>query len=126
MGKTMTDSLTIKALRQAVMRRNPAPGLIVHTDQGSQYTSSEFRHAVKQIGGIPSMSRKGNCWDNACAESFFHTLKSELIQFTRYKRRSEARLSIFEYIEFFYNRFRLHSTLGYKSPVEFEKYYEAA
>ena len=95
-------------------------GLIWHTDQGSQYASDSHRSLLKDFGIIQSMSRKGNCWDNAVAESFFHTIKTELINHCRFKTREEAKSEIFEYIEVFYNRIRIHSTNDYLSPIEFE------
>lgn len=120
MKRRMTRDLVVDALKQAVGRRKPPPGLIHHSDRGSQYASGEFQELLNKHGFLCSMSRKGNCYDNACVESFFGTLKTEMICFERYKTRDDARRSIFEYIEVFYNRQRKHSTLGYKSPVEFE------
>ena len=96
-------------------------GLIHHSDRGVQYASNEFRALLKNYGIECSMSRKGDCWDNAVAESFFHTLKVELINGKTYKTRQEAKTAIFEYIEGFYNRQRRHSYLGYLSPDEYEK-----
>src|SRR6185436_10663267 len=104
----------------AMCQRRPAAGLLMHTDRGSQYGAESYRQLLTQHGMQPSMSRKGNCWDNAVAESFFHTLKTELIYHCRYKTREEASQSIFEYIEVFYNRKRRHSTLGYQSPERYE------
>lgn len=121
MDSTMTKQLCIDALKQAIGRQHPSPGLIHHSDRGVQYASKEYQKVLKKHGFIASMSRKGNCYDNACMESFFGTLKTELIYFTRFKTRAQARLAIFEYIEVFYNRIRLHSKLGYKSPIDFEK-----
>lgn len=121
MGHNLTQELVIKALLQAIGRRNPPEGLIHHSDRGCQYASCEYQKLLKKHGFLPSMSRKGDCYDNACMESFFHTLKTELIHQERYWTRSQARHSIFEYIEVFYNRVRLHSTLGYMSPYQFEK-----
>ena len=95
-------------------------GVLVHSDRGSQYCSTEYQGLLKENRLVCSMSRKGNCWDNAVAESFFHTLKTELTYHCRYKRREEASQSIFEYIEVFYNRKRRHSTLGYQSPESYE------
>jgi len=120
MKRRLTRDLVVDALRQAVGRRKPPPGLIHHSDRGSQYASGEFQELLDKHGFICSMSRKGNCYDNACVESFFGTIKTEMIAFERFKTRDDARRSIFEYIEVFYNRQRRHSTLGYKSPVEFE------
>ena len=121
MDKRITDELTQRALMQAILRRNPGHGLIVHSDRGSQYASNEFKGLLARHQFIGSMSRKGDCWDNAVAESFFHTLKVELVHRKRYKTREEAMRDIFEYIESYYNRKRKHSTLGYLSPAEYEK-----
>jgi len=123
-GWAMSDRLTadfvVKALYQAIGRRRPASGCILHSDRGVQYASTDFRNVLKAYGFIQSMSRKGNCYDNAVSESFFHTLKTEHVYEYRYETRAEARQSIFEYIEMFYNRQRRHSALGYRSPVSFE------
>jgi len=123
-GWAMSDRLTadfvVKALYQAIGRRRPASGCILHSDRGVQYASTDFRNVLKAYGFIQSMSRKGNCYDNAVAESFFHTLKTEHVYEYRYETRAEAMQSIFEYIEMFYNRQRRHSALGYRSPVSFE------
>jgi putative transposase len=105
----------------AVDARRPAAGLIVHTDRGSQYACREYRQFIDAHGISPSMSRKGDCWDNAVAESFFSSLKVELKPDRTWATRSEARSEIFEYIEAWYNRKRRHSTLGYLSPAEFEE-----
>lgn len=121
MSERITAEMVIKAFQQAITRRNPPEGLIFHSDRGSQYASDAFRDVLKHYGCIQSMSDKGDCYDNAVAESFFHTLKTEHVYFERYKTREEARLSIFEYIEVFYNRIRRHSTLGNRSPYEFER-----
>jgi len=120
MDSTMTRQLTLDAIRQAVWRYRSPAGLIHHSDRGTQYASNEYQRALKDYEMIPSMSRKGNCYDNACMESFFGTLKRELIYGNRFRRRAEARQAIFEYIEVFYNRIRLQSALGYMSPVEYE------
>lgn len=121
MSDRMTDDLVINALQQAITHRQPREGLTHHSDRGSQYTSKNFRDVLKKYCIIPSMSGTGNCYDNAAMESFFHTLKTEHIYFESYKTREEAKQSIFEYIEVFYNRKRRHSTLGYVSPAVFEK-----
>ena len=118
--KRLTKELAISSLKDAFKIRRPAPGLIFHSDQGSQYASNEFREVLANNKAIASMSRKGNCWDNAVAESFFKTIKCELIYWYNFKSRKEAELKIFEYIEMFYNRSRLHSTINYMSPVAFE------
>jgi len=123
-GWAMSDRLTanfvIKALHQAIGRRNPVRGCILHSDRGIQYASADFRDVLNSHGFIQSMSRKGNCYDNAVAESFFHTLKTEHVYDYRYETRAEAIQSIFEYIEIFYNRQRRHSAIGYRSPVSYE------
>lgn len=120
MGERLDRSLTLDALSTAVGRRNPGPGLIHHSDRGSQYASHDYQAALAKHEMCCSMSRKGDCWDNAVAESFFSTLKIERVHHRLYRSRDEARRDIFEYIEVFYNRVRLHSTLGYVSPAQFE------
>ena len=120
MSDRLTSGFVVKALYQAIGRRHPGSGCILHSDRGVQYASTDFRDVLRAYGFIQSMSRKGNCYDNAVAESFFHTLKTEHVYDYRYETRAEARQSIFEYIEMFYNRQRRHSTLGYRSPVSFE------
>jgi transposase InsO family protein len=121
MDSTMTQQLVINALKQAIGRANPPRGVLCHSDRGVQYASKKYRRILAFFGFKQSMSRKGNCWDNACMESFFGTLKTELVYHERYKTRTQARLSIFDYIETFYNRIRLHSKLGYQSPENYEK-----
>jgi transposase InsO family protein len=121
MDKTIADTLTTQAMRQAILRRNPPKGLICHTDRGSQYASNAFKSMLAQHGYIGSMSGKGDCWDNAVAESFFHTLKVELIHREKLKTRNEGKNKIFEYVEMYYNSKRAHSTLGFLSPFEYEK-----
>jgi putative transposase len=114
--------LALGALTMAVAQRGvPRCGVLHHSDRGSQYASEDYRDALAQYGFQSSMSRKGNCWDNAVSESFFSTIKTELVHQKRFATRLEARQSIFEYIEVFYNRQRRHSTLGYLSPVQFEE-----
>ena len=125
MQKYLTRDLVIEAMKMAITNRRPGRGLIAHSDRGSQYASYDYQQLLQQHGFICSMSRKGNCWDNSPMESFFKTLKTELVYHRHYKSRAEAKLDIFEYIEVFYNRFRLHSALGYESPEEFEKNYES-
>lgn len=120
MGSTMTEKLVSDALAMALCRVDVKPGLIHHSDRGSQYASSGFQEILQDHEIIPSMSRKGNCWDNAPTESFFHTLKTELVYFEDYQTRQEAIKSIFEYIEVFYNRQRLHSSINYQTPVDYE------
>ena len=123
MADHLRTDLALGALRMAVGRRGPAgvSGVIHHSDRGVQYASEAYREMIQRHGMTPSMSRKGDCWDNAPVESFFGTLKSELVNHEKYPTRGAARRSIFEYIEVFYNRKRLHSALGYVSPAEFEK-----
>ena len=115
----MTADIVTDALKMAWFRRRPAPGLIHHSDRGSQYASGAFQAQLHEYGMQCSMSRKGNCWDNACSESFFNSLKNERVHGTRYDTQAEARADIFDYIEPFYNRKRLHSTLGFASPANF-------
>jgi len=119
MGKRLIAELAIRALDKAVMLRQPVKGLLFHSDRGVQFASEGFRDQLHQHGMVQSMSRKGDCWDNAVAESFFAILKRELVYHKNYRTREEARLSIFQYIEGWYNRRRRHSTLGRKSPLEF-------
>jgi putative transposase len=126
MAERMQAKLVNDALMMAVWARKPAKGLIWHTDRGSQYASDSHRLLLAQHSIAQSMSRKGNCWDNAVSESFFHTLKTELIHHENYQSSEEATKSVFEYIEVFYNRQRLHSKNGYLSPVAFELQYKAA
>jgi transposase InsO family protein len=124
MSERMTRELVINAFLMAYWARKPKTDLIHHSDKGSQYASHDFRHVLSNFGAIPSMSGKGNCFDNAVTETFFHTLKTELMFDCVFKTREEAKSAVFEYIEIFYNRERRHSTLGYCSPVEFEQYFE--
>jgi transposase InsO family protein len=121
MAQRMTRQLTMDALTLAAKRRNPPRGLLHHSDRGSQYASDDYQALLTKFGMVCSMSRTGNCWDNAPAESFFGILKRELIFHKRYLSRAEARQSIFDYIERFYNRRRIHSSLGYLTPNEFEE-----
>ncbi len=126
MSAWMTAGLVVDALQMARWRRRPGKGLLVHSDRGSQYASGRFQALLKDQGYVCSMSRKGNCWDNAPAESFFHTLKAELIHHRRFETREQAKQEIFEYIEVFYNRQRKHSTLGYRTPTEFDQLHRKA
>lgn len=123
MGETLDRSLCLSALQMALLSRKPPPGLVHHTDRGSQYASDEYQAALLAFGLACSMSRKGNCWDNAVAESFFATLKAELCNRLHFETRAQARQAIFEYIEVFYNRERLHSSLDYTSPTEYEVFH---
>jgi len=120
MGNHLQRDLVMDAFKQAIQRRRPEAGLIFHSDRGVQYACSDFRELIKENNAVQSMSGKGNCYDNAVSESFFKTLKTELVYFSRFSTRAEARNAIFDYIEVFYNRKRRHSTLGYLSPAEFE------
>ncbi len=117
----LTADLVINAIKMACFRRRIAPGLILHSDRGSQYTSLDYQKLLSEKGISCSMSGTGNCFDNAVAESFFHTLKTEHVYHQHYKNREEAKQSIFEYIEVFYNRQRLHSYCNYFSPIHFEE-----
>lgn len=126
MSNRMKTSLVNDAMLMAIWQRKPPKGLIWHTDRGSQYASKEHRALLKQHHIQQSMSRKGDCWDNAVAESFFHTLKTELVFHERYKTREQAHASIFEYIEVFYNRKRRHSASGMMSPANFETFRKVA
>jgi len=129
-GWSMNDrikaDLVCEALRMAVWRRKPAPGLIVHTDRGSQYASDRYRALIKDFRMIQSMSRRANCWDNAPMESFFKTLKVERIHRLRYDTRAQARLDIVDWIEGFYNLERMHSSIGYQTPAAAESSLRAA
>ena len=121
MSHRLGQDLVLNAFQQALWRRRPRHGIIFHSDQGVQYACKAFRNLLKEHKFIQSMSSRGNCYDNAVVESFFHTLKTELVYFETYYTREEARNSIFEYIEIFYNRTRMHSTLCYCSPAQYEQ-----
>jgi putative transposase len=121
LDRNIDRSLALRALTMALDRRRPDPALLHHTDRGSQYASTDYQLELEEAGLRCSMSRKGNCYDNAVAESFFATLKKELAHHRRWRTRDEATPAIFEYIEGFYNRRRRHSALGYRSPVEYEE-----
>ncbi len=121
MGETLESSLAIDALEMALQRRRPKKGLLHHSDRGVQYASYEYRALLEAHEAVASMSRKGNCWDNAVAESFFATLEIELIQDADWHRPAEARPEIFEFIEVWYNRMRRHSSLEYATPAAFDK-----
>ena len=120
MDKHMTEELVLNALRMALFRRKITDGLLLHSDRGSQYASISYQHLLKQHKIVCSMSRKGNCWDNAPMESFFRTLKVECVYQHTFETREEAKTIIFDYIEIFYNRQRKHSTLNYLSPMNYE------
>lgn len=121
MGGHVDKNLTTEAFKMAIINRNPKHKFIHHSDQGAEYTNNEYQNILKNHGIISSMSRSGNCYDNTVAESFFKTIKVELAKKQKFNTIEEARAAIFEYIEIFYNRKRLHSTLGYVSPVEYER-----
>jgi transposase InsO family protein len=121
MSERIDRKLALDALRMALAQRRPQPGLIHHSDRGSQYASGDYQQLLAQHGLRGSMSRRGDCWDNAVAESFFASLKLELVYQVQWRTRAEVRTAIFEYLELFYNRRRRHSSLGYLSPVEFER-----
>jgi transposase InsO family protein len=120
MQASLSRCLVVDALKTALCQRRPAPGLVHHSDRGSQYASEAFQQALETAGIGCSMSRRGNCWDNAPVESFFGTLKQELVNRCRFATREAARREVFEYIEVWYNRQRRHSSLGYVSPAAFE------
>ena len=120
MEDTLEASLTVKALAMALRQRQPAADALLHSDRGSQYTAAEYRQVLEQHDLQQSMSRKGNVWDNAAMEAFFSTLEFECLRGRRFATRAQAKTEVFSYIEAFYNRKRLHSTLGYVSPAEFE------
>jgi transposase InsO family protein len=126
LSSSLSTALPLDTLARALMRRRPSVGLLHHSDRGCQYTSRDYRLALAEHGITVSMSRRGNCWDNAVAESFFATLKTELVYRRRWKTRIELRNGLFEYIETFYNRRRLHSSLNYRTPAEVETAYEKA
>jgi putative transposase len=117
---TLATTLPLAALEMALKQRRPPVGLVHHSDRGVQYASAAYRERLARAGVIPSMSRKGNCYDNALMESFWSTLKCGLVHRTHFATRAQARAAIFEWIEVFYNRTRFHSALGYQSPVDFE------
>ena len=120
MHETLDARLVIAALRMALVQRRPAAALIVHSDRGAQFASAAYRQVLADHGLVASMSRKGNCYDNAFIESFWSSLKYETVYHRKFATRAEARTAIFDYIEVFYNRTRLHSSLGYLSPITFE------
>ena len=121
MAATQDEALIEKAFRMALLARHPSAGVLFHSDRGSQYTSDAYRALLADVGATVSMSRTGNCYDNAVTESFFGTLKGECVERTSFQTRGQARQTIFEYVECFYNRMRRHSSLGYVSPVTYEQ-----
>lgn len=126
MDSHMKTDLVMAALRMAIQRRAIEPGLIHHSDRGVQYASQDFQDLLSSVGMVCSMSRKGNCYDNAVQESWYHTMKTELVYHEHFATRDEALAKIFQYIEVFYNRERLHSSLGYLAPAQFESKHLAA
>jgi putative transposase len=120
LNRTLHHAGVLRAMEQACHRRQPGKGLMIHSDRGVQYACTSFTQAIQGHRFIQSMSRKGNCWDNAVAESFFHLLKTELVYHTTWRGYRDAYRDLFEYIEVFYNRERMHATLGYLSPAQFE------
>jgi putative transposase len=121
LSSSLSHEMVVTALKRAIRGRRPGEGLIFHSDRGVQYACTDFRKELGKHRFVQSMSRKGNCWDNAVAESFFGVLKTELVYHTKYEGHQDTLHSIFEYIEVFYNRERRHSTIGYLTPVEYEK-----
>jgi putative transposase len=119
----MTKQLTLKAINQAITRERPDKGLIFHSDRGTQYAAYDYQDKLRAHGIRQSMSAKGDCYDNACMESFFATLKKDLVHRRRFKTREEAKIAIINYIETWYNSRRSHSSLGYMSPMEYERYH---
>jgi len=126
LSSSLSAEMVLAALSRAVRNRRPGAGLIIHSDRGVQYACSDFRKILEKHHFVQSMSRKGDCWDNAVAESFFGIIKSELIHHERFKGPQDTLRAIFEYIEIYYNRKRKHSTLGYKTPAQFEQVMKSA
>jgi putative transposase len=120
MNQCIDTQLVLASWNMAANHRHPANQLLFHSDRGCQYASAQFRNALQQVNALPSMSRRANCYDNAAMESFWSTLKHELVYRSHFRTRAQARSAIFDYIEVFYNRCRLHSSLNYRSPVDFE------
>lgn len=125
-GKDLSRQLTIRALTTAIRRRHPPSGLLHHSDRGVQYACHDYQALLNRHGFVPSMSRKGNCYDNAVMESFFHTLKVELVHRENYRTRLQATNDLFEYVEIYYNRKRRHSSLNYMTPSEYDEHASAA
>ena len=123
MSHRMTKELTIKALQRAIIQQPPQEGLIHHSDRGSQYAANDYQEMLRNYEVTTSMSRKGNCYDNACIESFHSIIKKELIFHEKYRTREQAKRSIFNYIMTFYNYKRIHSAINYMSPLQYEKMY---
>ena len=126
MGKRLKGDLTLKALEMALMTRRPKEGLIHHSDRGSQYTTKDYQALLSRHKALPSMSRTGNAYDNAPMESFFATLKTELVHHCQFETREQAQAALFDYMEIFYNRQRIHSALGYRTPADFDTFFRSA
>ncbi len=126
MGKRLKADLTLKALEMALLTRHPKEGWIHHSDRGSQYTSTDYQALLSRHNALPSMSRAGNAYDNAPMESFFATLKTELVHHCRFETREQAQAALFDYMEIFYNRQRIHSSLDYRTPADFETFFRSA
>jgi len=126
LSSSLSAEMVLTALGRGIRTRRPGPGLIIHSDRGVQYACNDFRSILNKHGFIQSMSRKGDCWDNAVVESFFGIIKSELIHQERFKGSQDTLRALFEYIEIYYNRQRKHSTLGYKTPAQFEQAMKSA
>ena len=126
LSSSLSTEMVLTALQRGLRNRRPGAGLVIHSDRGVQYACKDFRKALGKHGFVQSMSRKGDCWDNAVAESFFGIIKSELIHHERFKGPQDTLRAIFEYIEIFYNRKRKHSTLGYQTPSQFERTMKSA
>jgi putative transposase len=124
MSERMTKELVLHVLKQAYGRQHPGQRLLHHSDPGSQYASLDYQKKLQLYGMVGSMSRKGNCYDNACIESFHSVLKKEWVYLCKYETREEAKKSIFEYIEVFYKNQRIHSSIGYNTPSDYERMYQ--
>ena len=120
LSSSLSHEMVVTALKRAIRKRNPHKGLIFHSDRGIQYACEDFRNELADHGFVQSMSRKGDCWDNAVAESFFAIIKTELVYHEKYRGHQDTLHSLFEYIEAFYNRERKHSAIGYLAPAEYE------
>jgi len=121
LSQSLEETIVLDAFRMAVGRRRPSRGILHHSDRGSQYAGKAFQQLLRDNGMVCSMSRRADCWDNAVVESFNSTIKTELIHRSRWQTREEARAAVYKYIETWYNSKRLHSTLGYRTPIEFEE-----
>ena len=126
LSSSLDRQSVIKALKKAILRRQPGKGLMIHSDRSVQYASEDFKKVLNNHSFIQSMSRKGNCWDNAVAESFFSIIKSEMIHHEHFKGHNDTLPAVFEYIEVYYNRKRKHSTLGYRTPAQVDQAIKSA